>query len=40
MNSAAGVSTWKNFLLITGMLASLAIFLLGVSWLNNHRIKS
>jgi hypothetical protein len=40
INSTAGVSTWKTFLLITGMLASLAIFLLGVSWLNNHRIKS
>ena len=40
LNSTAGVSAWKTFLLITGMLASLAIFLLGLSWLNNHRVKS
>jgi hypothetical protein len=40
LNSNAGVSTWKTFLLITGILASLAIFLLGLSWLNNHRVNS
>ena len=40
INGAAGISALKTFLLITGMLASLAIFMLGVSWLNNHRIKS
>jgi hypothetical protein len=40
LNTTTGVSTWKSFLLITGILASLAIFLLGLSWLNNHRVKS
>ena len=40
INSAAGGSALKTILLITGMLANLAIFFLGVSWLNNHRIKS
>ena len=38
INNTTGVSAGKTFLLITGMLASLAIFLLIVSWLNNHRI--
>jgi hypothetical protein len=40
LNSTGGVSTWKSFLLITGMLASLAIFFLGLGYLNNHRFKS
>lgn len=40
INSSAGVSIWKTFLLITGMLAIMAIFLLGLSWLNNHGFKS
>ena len=40
INSTAAGGALKTFLVITGMLASLAIFLFGVSWLNNHRIKS
>jgi hypothetical protein len=40
INNIAGVFAWKSILLITVLLASLAIFLFGVSWLNNHRVKS
>jgi hypothetical protein len=39
-NNTGGVSTWKSILWITGMLASLVLFILGLSWLNNHHIRS
>jgi hypothetical protein len=37
---AAGNHFWKSFMVITGMLASLAFFLLGLNWLNKCRSKS
>jgi hypothetical protein len=38
--STGDVSAWKSFFVITGMLSSLAIFLFGLSWLNNHHVIS
>ena len=40
LNGTGNASAWKSVLSITGMLACLGIFILGLSWLNNHRIKS
>jgi hypothetical protein len=40
LDNSGGIPLWKSIAIISGVMVSLGLFLLGLGWLSHHRIKN